>query len=206
MAAFDRLGRVIADLAMAASGMPPAWVHRTLDDLPVVTPTNSEYGPKFAAAYKDICQQLGVLLATNCPEQVKAFEDSIVGTVLGIRFHTADLSWSISPAKYNKILAHLSGPLLGEPVNLLQMQKIMGFLNDFGQISATKTSEEGSILFREKFWLGMNWWKNVELHCKLKSKLGGIFPSHSPHWLSLLSKVPTKFYEISQRGWTDGYG
>jgi hypothetical protein len=134
VAAFDRLGRVIADLAMAASGMPPAWVHRTLDDLPVVTPANSEYGPKFAAAYKDICQQLGVLLATNCPEQVKAFEDSIVGTVLGIRFHTADLSWSISPAKYNKILMHLSGPLLGEPVNLLQMQKIMGFLNDFGQM------------------------------------------------------------------------
>ena len=103
--------------------LPMDDFHKILDKLSSVYPLDSDIEFTIEANPDDIR-----------PEQVKAFEDSTVGTVLGIRFHTADLSWSISPAKYNKILMHLSGPLLGEPVNLLQMQKIMGFLNDFGQM------------------------------------------------------------------------
>jgi len=134
VAAFDRLGRVIADLALATCNLPRRFLHRTLDDLPIVTPRDSSEGPKFAEAYRMTCEQVGISLAQNCPLLEKAFEDSTVGTVLGIRFCTTDLSWSISPAKYNKILAHIQGPLLGDPVDLLTMQTLLGHLNDLGQM------------------------------------------------------------------------
>ena len=134
VAAFDRLGRVVADLALSASGLPAILMHRTLDDLPIVTPERSNLGPLFAQSYRTICKKVGIDLAPNCPDKIKAFEDSTVGTVLGIKFRTSDLSWSISVRKYNKVLQQILGPMAGRPVNLLDMQKLMGFLNDFSQM------------------------------------------------------------------------
>jgi len=134
VAAFDRLGRVMADLALASCALPRHLLHRTLDDLPIVTPAASVEGPKFAVAYRNICAQVGIKLAENCPKLEKAFEDSTTGTVLGIRFQTSDLTWSISPQKFNKILACAHGPLTGQPVDLLAMQTLMGLLNDLSQM------------------------------------------------------------------------
>ena len=134
VAAFDRLGRVVADLALNMCALPRAFLHRTLDDLPVVTPSQSVEGPRFAAAYRNICDEVGIKLADNCPKLVKAFEDSTVGTVLGVRFCTDTLSWSISPNKYNKILLCIQDAMLGMPMDLLAMQTLMGHLNDLGQM------------------------------------------------------------------------
>ena len=134
VAAFDRLGQVVAELALEASSLPRPFFHRTLDDLPIVTTASSQHGPEFARHYKHICKKVGIELAENCPKQVKAFEDVTEGTVLGIRFHTPNLTWSISAEKYNKILNTFRGPVLGEPVDLLAMQKIMGQLNDLCQM------------------------------------------------------------------------
>jgi len=134
VAAFDRLGNVVADLALESSALSRYLMHRTLDDLPIATPAGSAESPKFASAYKNICGQVGIKLAGNCPNLEKAFEDSTTGTVLGIRFDTNDLSWSISAKKYNKILQCVQGPLLGEPVDLKDMQVLMGHLNDLGQM------------------------------------------------------------------------
>jgi len=134
VAAFDRLGKTTADLALAACNLSPRLLHRTLDDLPIVTPENSPDGPIFAHAYREVCDKIGVKLAPNCPDFVKAFEDVTEGTVLGIRFHTTDLLWSISPQKFNKIRSHILKPMLGGSVTLLSMQTLMGLLNDFGQM------------------------------------------------------------------------
>ena len=109
-------------------------MHRTLDDVPVVTPAASIHGPRFAAAYHDICDKLNIQLAPACPQLEKAFQDSTVGTVLGIRFDTTRLTWTVSSEKRNNILRDVASPLAGAPLTLEQMQHPMGVLQDFGQM------------------------------------------------------------------------
>lgn len=109
-------------------------MHCTLDDVPIVTPATSQQGPIFASAYTDICKQLNVQLAQDCPKFEKAFQDSTVGTVLGIRFDTVRLTWTISPEKRDNLLRDIAVPLAGAPLDLEQMQHLMGVLQDFGQM------------------------------------------------------------------------
>ena len=44
------------------------------------------------------------------------------------------MTWSISEAKLARILSRIRGPLLGHPVTLLELQKLVGSLNDVGQM------------------------------------------------------------------------
>jgi hypothetical protein len=134
VAAFDRLGNTIMTLAICATGIPRHLVFRTLDDVPVVTPAASPDGPRFCAQYKMICKNLNVKLAATCPKFEKSFEDSTKGTILGIMFDTARLTWTISPAKRDAILSDIAFPLAGQLIALEEMQHLMGALNDFGQM------------------------------------------------------------------------
>jgi hypothetical protein len=134
VAAFDRLGSTVLALAVAQSGIPRKWVHRTLDDVPVVTPEAAVEGPMFAEKYKLICKDLNIQLAAMCPDKEKAFEDSTCGTVLGIRFNTTDLTCAVSADKSDNILRDVAGPLWGDQLTLEQLQHLMGVLNDFGQM------------------------------------------------------------------------
>lgn len=134
VAAFDRTGHTLADLAIATSKIPRKWVHRILDDLPLVTPARSGLGPIFADHYRRICEAVGTQLAPLCPKKEKSFEDSTTGLILGIFFNTNTLTWYISQEKCDRLLHAMSGPLLGDKVPLAAMQKLLGLLNDFGQM------------------------------------------------------------------------
>jgi hypothetical protein len=54
--------------------------------------------------------------------------------VLGIQFDTIPLTWSISKDKKAKILDRIRGPLMGCPTDLNSLQKLIGTLNDVGQM------------------------------------------------------------------------
>ena len=131
---FDRLGGTLEAVAAAVADFPKKWIHRTVDDTAIVTPASSSLGEKFAAAYKKLCAEANISLAENCPENDKAFEDSCVGTVLGIRFDTTTMCWSVPQDKANRILQSISEPLTGAPVSLKQTQRLLGRLNDFSQM------------------------------------------------------------------------
>jgi hypothetical protein len=135
VAAFDRLGNTLVSLATSISGLPPQLVHRTLDDTPVVTPAASHWGPAFATSYHEVCNTVGARLAPVCPDHDKAFEDSTEGTVLGVRFHTTTLSWSIPGKKLLALQRLVHGCLTDIPLSLLQLQRLLGSLNNFGQMS-----------------------------------------------------------------------
>jgi hypothetical protein len=134
VSAFDRLNNTLVTLAALAAHLPPHLIHRTLDDVPVVTPASSPAGPAFAEAYQDLCQHIGAALAPPCPDFEKAFCDSTHGTILGIQFNTVTLTWSISREKRSRILDRIRGPLTGHPISLLDLQKLIGTLNDVGQM------------------------------------------------------------------------
>jgi len=109
-------------------------MHRTLDDLPIVTSASSPLGPAFHNAYTSLCKRIGASLAKPCPAKEKAFNDSKIGTVLGIRFNTSSMSWSISDQKVSRILHLLQAPYTQIPVNLNHTQKLIGLLNDLSQM------------------------------------------------------------------------
>jgi len=134
VSAFDRLNNTIVAIAAAAAKLPTHWIHRTLDDVPIVTPATSIAGPAFEHEYTKICNLIGASLAPPCPNLEKAFSDSTVGTVLGIRFDTESLTWSILEDKKIRILDKIRGPLMGQPVSLQDIQKLIGSLNDVGQM------------------------------------------------------------------------
>ena len=134
VAAFDRLGATLLILAIMMSGILFSYVHRTLDDAPIVTPADSPAGPLFATAYESLCAAVGVRLAPPCPEFEKAFIDSTVGTVLGVRFFTDTLTWRLSPKKFTTTTEALSIPLLAGAVSLKEAQSLTGKLNDVCQM------------------------------------------------------------------------
>jgi len=134
VAAFDRLAKSVADIAAIQSHLPAHLIHRTLDDLPIVVPHSSPLGEKFASSYRNLCKQIGITLAPNCDKSIKAFEKSTVGTVLGIRFDTNRLTWSLSLDKRIKLLNRISKPMQGLPMSLHDVQELVGSLNDFGQM------------------------------------------------------------------------
>jgi hypothetical protein len=134
VAGFDRLGKTILDIARLKTGFPAHLVHRTIDDLPFVTPEHSVIGEEFSRIYQNICTDSGISIVTSCPKNEKAFENSKQGTVLGIRFDSTDLSWSISEKKRDSILSRIKPLLCDEKVSLHQVQKLVGSLNDFAQL------------------------------------------------------------------------
>jgi len=134
VSAFDRLNNTLVTLATIESRLPPHLIHRTLDDVPVVTPARSSAGKAFADAYSAICGHIGAALAPPCPHLEKAFSDSTSGTVLGIKFDTISMTWCISRDKRARILQKIHGPLLGHPTSLQDLQKLIGTLNDIGQM------------------------------------------------------------------------
>jgi hypothetical protein len=133
VAAFDRLGNTVLTIVSTMTGIPRRMVFRTLDDVPIVTPASSSVGPHFTATYKDVCHKLNISLAENCPSLEKAFEDSMIGTLLGIQFDTKKLTWTVSALKRECLLHDIVPALHGAEVCLLDMQHIMGILHDFAQ-------------------------------------------------------------------------
>jgi hypothetical protein len=134
VAAFDRLGKTCVDFACLLSNTPEWLIHRTLDDTPLVVPASSDIGKKFATAYEYVCNSVNARLAPPCPKNEKAFCDQTKGTVLGIVFDSEKLSWSLSHEKATRVLLRIQGPLLGDSLSLLETQKLLGSLNDVGQM------------------------------------------------------------------------
>jgi len=134
VSAYDRLSHTLAVLATLLANFPQKQVHRILDDLPVVDRAGSEAGHQFCAVYTALCEKVGVSLAPLCPNLEKSFEASTEGTVLGVRFLTTSLTWSLPPHKVSKILEAAGEALSGTPMGLEDIQRLMGLLNDFGQM------------------------------------------------------------------------
>ena len=82
------------NLACLSSKFPKNLTHRTLDDVPVVSPKDSGLTNKFSSVYKQLCKDLNIELAPDCPQRVKAFTGQTNVTVLGFKFNSKPLSWA----------------------------------------------------------------------------------------------------------------
>ena len=122
---FDDLGETLVNIAKTKSNTEDKWVHRQLDDVPVVSPKNSKISENFTKCYKDLCKEINVPLAENCVNFEKAFECTTKGTVLGIEFNSENLSWRLPTDKLNETLELLDEFLGKNMCTLLSFQKLV---------------------------------------------------------------------------------
>ena len=134
VANFDVLGATVLNIILSGCDIPRHLVHRTLDDVACVVPADSPWGDEMSSSYKALCNKVNIKLAEDCPRHEKAFTGVTKGTVLGIQFDTASLSWRISSDKAADILSDIHSVILGNHVDLKQMEKLTGRLNNFGQM------------------------------------------------------------------------
>jgi hypothetical protein len=134
VANFDTFGNTIKELAAANLDIPKKYFHRTLDDIPLVCPYDSNWCADFCKSLKLVCETLNVPLAPDCPNNEKAFSCEKYGKVLGIYFDTVNLSWKYPNEKKEKIIGRVKFALDGNFLDLKAMQQLLGSLNDFCQM------------------------------------------------------------------------
>ena len=127
---FDILGHTVVSLTCASCDFDKTLVHRHLDDVPTVSPADSGNCEKFAKTYKEICEEINLKLADDCEKNEKAFTNVTEGKVLGIWFNSEDLTWKLPVGKKEKTLRSIHVVLYSESVTLLDMQMLMGNLNN----------------------------------------------------------------------------
>jgi hypothetical protein len=127
---FDVFGNTLKCLALSVSNISSEFVHRQLDDVPVVGPEKSNWCQDFSENYKKLCDELNVKLAKDCPKFEKAFTNCKSGKVLGILFDTRSLCWSLPEEKRIRTLKAIKLALESDAIDLLSMQKLVGRLND----------------------------------------------------------------------------
>ena len=131
---FDGLGKTKDLLVCLETGTPRFRVPRALDDSPCVASAKSEIVEKFSREMKKTCDELNIPLAQNCPKAEKAFELVERGTVLGIGFDSTNLSWFLPEDKANKIVRRCLDAVRATYLDLKQVQKLMGSVNDLAQM------------------------------------------------------------------------
>ena len=131
---FDDFGETITNIAKTISKTDKKWIQRQLDDVPVVSPQNSNITENFSKTYKDICKTLSIPIAENCIHFEKAFNATTNGTVLGVVFDSKNLSWKLPNEKTNETIQLLNETIQKNSCSLLEFQKLHGKLNDFAQM------------------------------------------------------------------------
>jgi hypothetical protein len=132
---FDILGKTVLDIVNCKLKIPQNMLHRTLDDVPFVSPAHKNLNSEFVSEYKNVCAKCNILLAPDCTKNEKAFSESKEGKVLGIYFNTDLMSWKIDAVKQAKAQRCILDTLNAEILDLKKFQKLMGRLNDIGQMS-----------------------------------------------------------------------
>jgi len=130
---FDSLPETIVNVVCCLEQIPKKFVHRQLDDVPIVTPKDSGMTERFTNRYKKICEELNVPLAENCPNHEKAFGCSTFGTVLGINFDSDLMEWSLSAAKERDLQEQIDKFLEMKSCSLKEVQRLHGKLANIAQ-------------------------------------------------------------------------
>ena len=132
---FDNLGKTKDLLVCLETNTPRFRVPRALDDSPCVASMNSGLVERFSEEMRRLCKELNIPLADNCPNSEKAFELVERGVVLGIGFDSTNMSWFLPKLKADKIIRRCLEAEKASHVDLKQVQKLMGSVNDLAQMS-----------------------------------------------------------------------
>ena len=116
------------------SNTPRNKLFRVLDDSPCVAPAGSKITENFSTEMRRLCNAINLPLAKNCEKNEKAFENKTEGVVLGIKFNSEKMTWSLPDQKADKIISRCNIARNSMHMDLNQTQKLMGSVNDLAQM------------------------------------------------------------------------
>ena len=122
---YDRLAKVVLDLALAVSKFPRDMVCQYLDDVCAAAPAGSGALERFRLAYRQVADQLGVRLAPE-DDPDKAFAPSTVGTVLGVRYDTVAWTWEIPEDKLGRLNEQILAALHAAALSRREVWSLVG--------------------------------------------------------------------------------
>jgi hypothetical protein len=123
------MANTVKTLAAAGSDIPSRFIHRQLDDTPVIAPASKNWCNIFLNNYKSICEKINLELAPDCPQHDKSFGPTKVGKILGIWFNTTNLTWRLSDEKVSATIQSIKTVSSANYPNLQAFQSLMGRLN-----------------------------------------------------------------------------
>ena len=128
---FDRLHYCILNaFVYPEAPMHKASQGRTVDDIPSVVPEVAEAKLRqFVKTYRCKLKCLNIEAADNDPTCTKAFDMSQEGEVLGTRFNTNQLTWSMPHDKLYRLITQLRRLAEGKTYSLRDLESIVGKLN-----------------------------------------------------------------------------
>jgi hypothetical protein len=132
---FDIMANTLLSLTNCIVMIPKKYVHRTLDDIPVISPECRGWTEIFDKEFEDLCEEVNVKIAKPCEKYEKAFKSSTFGKVLGTFFDSEQMAWKSPSEKRQKCLRCIKEILEKETVTLKEMQTLMGNLNHAGQLA-----------------------------------------------------------------------
>jgi len=122
---FDRIAKVVLDLAARLARFSPDMICQYLDDVCAASPAGSTEVFRFEQAYRDVAAEVGVKLApTSDPD--KAFSPTTAGVVLGVKYDSVAWTWSLPPDKLNRVLLQLSKAVDADTILQVEMASIAG--------------------------------------------------------------------------------
>ncbi|MFN9942208.1 MAG: hypothetical protein ACK56I_22320, partial [bacterium] len=122
---FDRMAKVILDLATRLAHFRPDMICQYLDDVCAASPAGSPDIFRFEQAYRDVAAEVGVRLApTSDPD--KAFSPTTDGVVLGVKYDSVAWTWCLPPDKLNRVLLQLHTAVDAESIVQVEMASIAG--------------------------------------------------------------------------------
>jgi hypothetical protein len=128
---FDPIPETIVNIVCTLGKIPKTFVHRQLDDVPMVSPMGSGDTERFTKLYREVWDLINVPLAPDCEKHEKAFGPTTFGTVLGVNFDSSEMTWSLSPEKEAGIQKEIDEMLNRKSCSLLEIQRLHGKLSDF---------------------------------------------------------------------------
>ena len=141
---FDRLGNTKDLLACLNSEVPRDKIFRVLDDTPCVFSADSNRTQTFSKEMRRLCNSLNLPLAKNCEKREKAFENVTEGTVLGVKFNSVNMTWSLPEDRADKVIRRCLDAANSKHMELLQTQELMGSVNDLAQMCPAIKFHKGS--------------------------------------------------------------
>ncbi len=140
---FDRLANTKDKLVCIRSKVPRDQVFRIIDDSPQVS-KDVETAERFASEMRKVCSFINMPLAANSMNNDKAFELQTRGIVLGIGFDSNKMIWFLEKEKADKLVKWCLDGCHAQHVDLKQVQKPMGSVNDLAQMCPQLKFHKGS--------------------------------------------------------------
>ena len=131
---FDMVPETIVNIVIALTGVPRSIVHRQLDDVPLVSPSSTNFVQIFAEKYVEVCEKVGLPLAVECALREKSFGPGTTGTVLGIDFDSVAMTWKLPTSKVSALMDIIDQFLAARTCGLKDVQRLHGKLSDFSQM------------------------------------------------------------------------